>query len=291
MGRCFCSLKICLFFLFISFILYAQTEDTTVISTSTESECWHGSFGIPTNSAGIGFGNSKNFAGLRFNFSDCGVERIDGINVTLIWPQSNPYSEIKGIALGVVGPGGRKISGIAFGGIEIQATESLTGLSFSTFISSSGGEMTGVQAGGLALLAKGNIVGVNLAGFGIDCYGDISGISFGGIVLASSLGMTGINLSGFATVSEWDVTGLNMAGFVLHSSNTLSGLNIAPAISSYNTIGISAGLYHKAENSMTGISFALINYAAELFGIQIGLINIAENNPLPFRILPLINIH
>jgi len=276
--------------IFNSFI-FAQSEDTTGTLNSAQNDCWNRHIGIPTNTGIIGFGNSPRFTGLRINFSDCGVEKIDGINLTLMWANNNPNSEVNGLAIGLVGPGAGRINGIALAGIGMQATESITGFSFSTFASSSEGKMTGVQIGGLALISKGTMLGINAAGFGIDGYSEVNGLSIGGVGLVSSKGMNGINIGGFATLSDGNITGINIAGFALYSFNELSGLNLAGTISSYNTTGVSASLYHYSENRMKGISFSLFNYAAELLGIQIGIINIAQNNPFPFKVLPLINAH
>ena len=41
------------------------------------------SLDIPVKGYGISFGNSKKFTGLRFNFRDKRVDRIDGMNITL----------------------------------------------------------------------------------------------------------------------------------------------------------------------------------------------------------------
>lgn len=291
MGR-----SINLFILFFTILLYtfsaaAQTTDTVETEAAEPNDCWNGSIGIPSAVEGISLGNSRQFKGLRLNFSDCGIDKIDGVNVTLMWPLENPNSEINGIALGLVGPGAARITGIAVAGIGMQATESITGFSFSTFASSSEGEMTGVQIGGLALISKGRMLGINAAAFGIDGYSEVNGFSVGGVGLVSSKGMNGINIGGFATLSEGNITGLNIAGFALYSFNELSGLNIAGTITSYNTTGVSASLYHNSENRMKGISFSLFNYAAELLGVQIGIINIAMNNPFPFKVMPLINMN
>ncbi len=48
-----------------------------------------GGVGIPTSQAGLGFGNLKNFTGLRFNLVDSGVQRVGGVNVTFWIPKDN----------------------------------------------------------------------------------------------------------------------------------------------------------------------------------------------------------
>ncbi len=60
------------------------------------------SFDIPSKHWGISFGNSKNFSGLRFNFRDRDVDRINGVNVTFWKSYENDYSEVHGISFGVI---------------------------------------------------------------------------------------------------------------------------------------------------------------------------------------------
>ena len=62
-----------------------------------------GGLGIPTSQAGLGFGNLKNFTGVRFNLVDRGVHRVGGLNVTLWIPRDNEYAVYQGISLGLVG--------------------------------------------------------------------------------------------------------------------------------------------------------------------------------------------
>ena len=40
------------------------------------------SINFPTSKFGLSIGNSKNFTGLRINFSDRQVEKINGLNIT-----------------------------------------------------------------------------------------------------------------------------------------------------------------------------------------------------------------
>jgi len=55
--------------------------------------------------------------------------------------------------------------------------------------------------------------------------------------------------------------------------------------------GVSIGAYNEIRGRQTGLSIGLFNTADELKGVQIGLLNRARNNPPPFRLLPLINVH
>jgi hypothetical protein len=64
------------------------------------------SLDIPSKKWGISFGNSKDWSGLRFNFRDSRVRRVNGINFTLWLPRKdNRDVIISGLPLGVI-PGG-----------------------------------------------------------------------------------------------------------------------------------------------------------------------------------------
>ena len=60
------------------------------------------SLDIPVKGYGISFGNSKKFAGLRFNFRDKRVDRIDGVNFTLWKAEENEDALMRGISLGIL---------------------------------------------------------------------------------------------------------------------------------------------------------------------------------------------
>ena len=106
------------------------------LMTMTPATSSAGGLGIPTSQAGLGFGNLKNFTGVRFNLVDHGVHRVGGLNVTLWIPKDNDFAVYQGISLGLVGHqadvtqgvaaaliglAGGDYQGIALGGIGIGA--------------------------------------------------------------------------------------------------------------------------------------------------------------------------
>ena len=54
---------------------------------------------------GVCFGNSPRHNGLRFNWSDAGIEEINGFNLTLWKPAEQLSGTVNGLSLGVVAPG------------------------------------------------------------------------------------------------------------------------------------------------------------------------------------------
>ena len=121
--------------------IFSDKRDTTT------TECSQKSFNIGSHNSGISFGNSPVWNGLRFNFSDCNIEEINGINITFWTPERNPSSVIRGIALGLA-PFAGTIKGISLGIVATIAEEKLSGINF----------------GGLATVCNGNIMGINFGG-------------------------------------------------------------------------------------------------------------------------------
>jgi hypothetical protein len=68
-----------------------------VCSTATA-----GGLGIPTRRAGLGFGNSRDFTGVRFNLVDRQVDKVAGLNVTFWIPRDNNHAVYQGVNLGLV---------------------------------------------------------------------------------------------------------------------------------------------------------------------------------------------
>ena len=63
------------------------------------------SLDLTVGDAGLSIGNSARLKGLRINWSDRGVEQVDGVNLTLWRPRENPDFIMNGLALGLVSPG------------------------------------------------------------------------------------------------------------------------------------------------------------------------------------------
>ena len=61
-----------------------------------------GGLGIPTSRAGLGFGNVRDFSGVRFNLVDRKVDKVVGLNVTFWIPRDNNHAVYQGVNLGLV---------------------------------------------------------------------------------------------------------------------------------------------------------------------------------------------
>lgn len=91
---------------------------------------------VGASDTGIGFGNSREFQGLRLNLVDDHVRSVDGVNLTLWRPGRNPLARHRGVSLGLVGPEADELQGIVVAGVGTHVGNGLTGLSVAGYVSS-----------------------------------------------------------------------------------------------------------------------------------------------------------
>lgn len=202
-------------------------------------------FNIPTKTAGISFGNSPNFNGLRFNFIDRNIKEINGINVT-IW---NPNDEsatgtINGLSIGLpmaygseyrngvswalFGVGAKRdVKGISVGGLAVGSGNDLVGFQFGGLAVGSGFNLTGISMGGMAVGSGNNIQGISLGGLAVGSGNDIQGISIGGLAVGAGNNIVGLNIGGIAVGAGNDITGLNVGGLAVGGGGQVTGINIS----------------------------------------------------------------
>ncbi len=183
-------------------------------------------FYISKKEAGVCFGNSAQFNGLRLNLFDKYVKKINGVNLAII----SSSKELNGISIGVITDGVSLSNGISVGGIAL------------------GGEKrNGVLIGGLMLYGS-KINGLGISG-SID--GDtLNGFFIGGIGVAGRTPKVPIKIiTGFAT------------GTIAVGAEKISGLMISLVyVYSKEQYGVSIAGHNKTEN-LHGFQFGLLNYA------------------------------
>ena len=206
------------------------------------------SLDFPTRHAGISFGNSKYFSGIRFNFRDHDVERISGMNFTLWKGYDNERARITGIAAGVI-PEGDYLSGVQLGIAGVAADRQLKGIGIGMLGVGSGGSITGIALGGLGVGAGESMQGVFIGGLGVGSGGDITGISIGGLGVGAGINLTGLNIGFLGAGAGENMTGLNFGGLGVGAGKNLTGLNVG---------GLGAG----AGEKVTGINLALLGVGA-----------------------------
>lgn len=231
------------FFLFASVIVYSQ------------------GVGIPTKNGGIGFGNLPTFSGIRFNFIDKNVEKINGANVTIWQPKNEEVQTgaVNGISIGLpLAMGTENKNGIGLGIFGVGAKKNLSGFNIGGLGVGAGGNVTGFNAGGLGIGTGGNLKGFNFGGLGAGAGGDVLGINIGGLGVGAGGSLTGFNFGGLGVGSGENVSGISIAGLGLGAGKNLSGLSVA-------TLGLGAG------EKVKGITVAGLGIGAgkELNGLVI----------------------
>lgn len=153
------------------------------------------SLDIPSKAWGVSIGNSREFAGLRFNFRDSRVVRVTGVNVTLWQPKKdNKSAVVRGLSLGLI-PGGGDMAGLQLGILGPAAETKMTGLNLG---------LIGIGAGAP------KVRGLAVAGIGV------GGVDLTGAFLAGAM---------VRVEQEGRLTGLAVSA-VNYLKGTLNGVSI-----------------------------------------------------------------
>jgi hypothetical protein len=233
---------------------------------------------FPANKYGISIGNSHEFTGIRINFADENVKRINGLNVTF-WLKmfKNKNAIVNGISVGVI-PTGGTLRPINLGVLGTGAAQNLYGLSLGGFVIGATGNIKGLSASGFVLMADGKksvISGIAISGIGLGCGNTINGLAIAGLALGADVDINGVTWSLAYIGCKNKYQGLAVTGGYL-DSKIFKGV----AIAGFNRT-----------NQLHGLSIGLFNRTKELHGIQLGFVNYAGNNLKGLRILPFINFH
>lgn len=282
------------------------------------------SLDLPVRGSGLSFGNSTNFAGVRFNLVDENVENLRGISVTFWHPRESPRGRLGGIGVGLVGQRLDSIRGLCVSGAGMTARRvqgiAIAGLGMGIGEDNSpslgaSSEAVGLVIAGLGLGA-GNLRGIVVAGLGIGA-GSMSGIAFGGLGMGieemrgiaiggigiggervsglalGGIGMganhfTGIGIGGIGVGGE-DLSGLLVGGLGV-GGDSITGLAVGGLeVRAGDLRGFAASAYTRVRGQQSGVTLGLLNIAHRLHGVQIGVVNYAGNASV--KVLPLLNLH
>lgn len=266
--------------------LHAQDDRPTPPDTTPG----RGLLNLGIHHTGISFGNSARWTGLRINFRDRGVERIDGINLTL-WKaakDANRQAVVNGLSIGLVGPEAGQLNGINLGLVGSLSYRHSAGINIGGFGLVSDGRITGINVGGLGVVSDGPTSGINVAGLGVVADGGVAGITLAGLGVvadggvrgfaASGLGtvadggIVGVGIGGLATVADKGITGVGIGGLAVVADGGIHGIGIGglAVVADRNITGLGiGGLAVVADDRISGASFSLgeIN-AARITGIS-----------------------
>lgn len=224
---------------------------------------------------GLAIGDVPRVSGIRLNYRDRNLERVDGVNVTIWSPDEDISGEVvNGLALGLPVAGAGEINGAAIGLLGAGATRSIEGLGLGLAGIGAGGSLRGIMLGGVGIGAGGTMRRLQVAGIGIGAGGALQGISVAGLGIGSPrIG----GLAAALAVGAQDTRGVVLAPafFRLENDGTMRGA----AVSSVNLV----------RGEQRGLTIGIVNYARRLHGVQVGVINIVRDNPSGRRVLPVVN--
>jgi len=183
------------------------------------------SLDLGVNHVGLSIGNSQRWTGLRINFRDHDVRRVDGLNVTIWKPGDNPEFVMNGIAAGIW-PAAGTLNGLGIGIGGVTAQYAINGFALSPIGAVSQGSINGIAIAGLGAVAQQDVAGLLVAGLGAVTQGGIRGVMLAGLGAVAQRDMVGINIAGLGTVSQGSMIGINAAGLGLVAEHDMIGINL-----------------------------------------------------------------
>jgi len=285
-----------------------------------------GSLDFPVRGAGISFGNSANFRGIRFNAVDRDVEDLSGLGLTFWKPRPSPEGRMRGIYVGIVGQRADEVHGLGIGlvGTSVRSGSGIflagLGLAFGAQDDASGridAGASGILIAGLGIGGE-SLRGIAIAGLGIGA-DRMTGIAIGGLGMGADA-MRGIGIGGLGIGGD-SFTGVGIGGLGLGAdvfkgigigglgvgADTLHGIVFAGlgcgademrglavgglCVRAGELSGAGVSAYTRVRGTQHGITIGLVNIAHALHGVQLGVVNYAGNNPAPFKVLPVINVN
>lgn len=198
---------------------------------------------LTVNGTGISIGDSRGVNGLRINFRDTRLERVNGVNITAWTPTRTSGGIVNGAAIGIPGTGaaeinglgigiggvgtGRRFRGIGIGGLGIGGGGTVEGLLIGGLGVGSGGGVRGISVGGLGVGSGGDIIGFSVGGLGVGGGGRVRGISVGGIGVGGPGDITGLSIGGVGVGGGGNIRGISIGGIGVGGGGSLAGLTIA----------------------------------------------------------------
>jgi hypothetical protein len=219
---------------------------------------------LGVDKVGLGIGDVPEMTGIRLNFRDRELRRIDGINVTIWAPyQDARRSYIRGVAVGLPVTGGGDIDGLGVAVFGLGVEHRFRGIGLAPIGMGAGGSMEGLMIGGIGLGGGGDITGIGIGGIGVGTGGHMKGLMIGGIGAGSGGDVDGIVIGGIGVGAGGHVKGLAIGGIGVGGGGNAEGIMIGG-------IGVGVG------GDMTGLAVGGIGVGAggTFTGVGIGGIGV-----------------
>ncbi len=166
------------------------------------------SLDLTVNHTGISIGDSREVTGLRLNFRDTRLERVDGVNITMWSPTKGSHGTVRGVAIGAPRTGADRFSGIALNVFGIEADQTLRGVTISGIGAGAGKEMSGAHLALIGMGSGGDLRGVGIGGIGIGAGGSLRGLMVGGIGAGAGGDVRGIVVGGIGAAAGGRLDGI-----------------------------------------------------------------------------------
>lgn len=228
----------------------------------------------------LSIGNYPRVDGLRLNFRDSGLERVNGINVTAWSPYEPASGTVSGVALGLPMTGAANIRGLAAGVFGVAADHDISGIMLAPIGAGAGNRVRGIAIAGIGVGAGGSLEGIVVGGIGAGSGGDARGLILGGVGAAAGGNIHGIAAGGIGAAAGGSVQGLVLGGIGAAAGGSLRGLalgGIGAAVGrDLEGIGV-GGIGIAAGGDITGVALSGIGVAAgsKIHGLAIAGVGVA----------------
>ncbi len=224
--------------------------------------------GFPAKTWFLGFGNSPIFTGLRFNFKDRDVEKINGMSFTMWQPKDDSGGgKVNGVSLGVPLAGGTsERNGLNIGIAGISANDDLNGLNIGGLGAGAGGDVNGLNIGGIGVGSGDNLNGINIAGIGLGSGENVTGFNFAAIGVGAGEDLKGISIAGIGAGAGGDAKGVNIALVGIGAGDDMKGIN-------FGGVGMGAG------NELKGINIGGVGVGAGQLLVGLNIAGVAVGAP------------
>lgn len=201
-------------------------------SADSSSRAW--GLDLTVHHWGLGIGNVPRVNGLRLNYRDRDLIRVNGINATLWMPVREPEGVVNGVALGLPATGARSIRGLALGIAGAGASSTIQGVAIAPIGVGSGNGLHGIMLTGIGGGTGGDMIGLGVAGIGFGSGNDMKGVMIGGVGVGSGGDATGIMLGGVGAGTGGSLHGIGVGGVGIGAGKDLTGIALAG-------VGVGAG--------------------------------------------------
>ena len=189
---------------------------------------------LTLNHVGIGIGEVPEVTGLRLNFRDRNLKKVNGVNVTIWNPYQPATGVVNGIALGVPITGAREVNGLGIGVLGLGVDDRFRGIGVAGIGLGGGGNLEGIMVGGIGLGSGGNVKGIGVGGIGVGSGGNVTGLMVSGIGVGAGGSVKGILVGGIGVGAGGDVRGLAVGGIGVGAGGSFHGIGVGG-------VGVGAG--------------------------------------------------